>query len=149
VPRFYFRVAAERGHGRRLAAVCYGLAEGGGETARFTVLLVDEWGEKEILRKMKDMGLFELGQAFIPLGPRLKEDFSLTVSRAISNGILRLDAESAATLIKKKLSGSQVIDDGGYETLQESPPSKETNKQLVERLCSEGESFLKRPAVPS
>ncbi len=148
MPRFYFRVAAERGHGRRLTAVCYGLVEGGGETARFHVLLVDEWGETEILRKMKDMGLFELGQAFVPLGPRLKEDFSLTFSRARSNGILRLDKVSAATLIRKKLSGSQVFDDGGHETLQESPPSKETNKQLVERLCVEGESFLRRHAVP-
>jgi len=149
VPRYYFRVATERGHGRRLAAVCYGLVEGGGETARFHVLLADEWGEKEILRKLKDLGLFELGQAFIPSGPRLEADFSLAVSRAISNGILRLGEESAAILIKKKLSGSQVFDDGGHETLQESPPSKETNKQLVERLCSEGESFLKRRAAPS
>jgi hypothetical protein len=149
VPRFYFRVVTERGHGRRLAAVCYGLVEGGGETARFTVLLVDEWGEKEILRKVKDLGLFELGQAFIPLGPRLKEDFSLTVSRAISNGILVSDEESAVALINKKLSESQVFDDGGHETPQDSHPGRERNKQLVQRLCAEGESFLKRHAAPS
>lgn len=132
---------------RRLVAVCYGPVERGGGTDRFHVLLADEWGEREILRKMKDLGLFELGQTFILVGPRLKEDLSLTVSRAISYGILRLDEESAATLIEKKLSGSQDSDDGGHDTLQESPPSRETNNQLVQRLCVEGESFLRRHEV--
>jgi hypothetical protein len=143
VPRFYFRAATERGHGRRLAAVCYALVEGRVETARFHVLLVDEWGEKEILRKLKELGLFELGQAFVLLGPRPREDFSLAVMRAISNGILVLEEDSAVHLIEKKLSESQVFDDGGHETPKEHAPGRETNKQLVQRLCTEAESFLR------
>jgi len=150
VPQYYLHVATESVRGRRLAAVCYGLVEGGGETARFHELLADEWGEKEILRKMKELGLFELGRAFMPLGPNLEEDLGFLVSRAVHHSILRLDDGLATELIGKKLEGLQEKRGYAASSAQKGDgiASKvETNRQLVERLCSEAASFLKEQSV--
>jgi len=152
VPRFYFRVATDRVRGQRLAAVCYGLVEGGVEDTKLHMLLVDEWGEKEILRKMKELGIFELGNAFVPIGPSLEEDLGLLVSRAIHHDILRLDDGSAAELIRKKLSGQSGTRNSAISTATGgggTTSKVETNRQLVERLYSEAVSFLEGQSASS
>lgn len=143
MPRFYLRAIAGRRPRLHVRAVCLGRIGEGGKGIRFTVLLSDEWGEKEILRKLKGMGLFELGEAFVPVGPDLEGDLSLLASRAASNGTFGVDEESALTFVKEKLSRIGFREGERARIAGEDSTEKENNEALVRKLCAEGESFLR------
>jgi len=146
VPQFYLRAAMETKPRLRLAAVCYRRIESNTAVGHFKVLLTDEWGEKEILRKLKDMGLFELGEKFVPIGPHLEADLSLIFSRAVDQGILALDEKATADSVLRKLSQSstqRAVKMTRSAEHEQEPLGKDTNKHKVERLCREGESFLR------
>ena len=146
MPQFYLRAAIETKPRLRLAAVCYRRIESGGSPGQFKVLLTDEWGEKEILRKLENMGLFELGQLFVPVGPDLEADLSFIVSRAVHHGILALDEKATADFVLRKLSHSstqRAVKMTRSAEHEQEPLGKDTNEHKVERLCREGESFLR------
>lgn len=133
---FYLRAVAER---RRIAAVCYQQVEGGRPVGRFTVLLADEWGERGVLRKLKEIGLFGTGESFVPNGPGVEVDLTLLVARAVENGVLRWRDEDAQRFVSERVAVMGRSGAGGKETRHK----KETNKQLIENLQQEEESFLR------
>ncbi|MFQ5553423.1 MAG: hypothetical protein ACE5EW_06865 [Thermoplasmata archaeon] len=55
--------------------------EDGEPLGNFTVLAEWEWGEKEILRTVKEKGLLEPGWDFVPVGNRLRFDLNFVVER--------------------------------------------------------------------
>lgn len=102
-------------------------------------------GEKEILRKVKSLGLFEPDDSFAPIGPRVREDLSLIVDRASHHGLLKWSPDSRGEFISKKSSrsGLQSLEEtiGTSEDIRKSP-KHESNRELIERMHREAESFF-------
>jgi hypothetical protein len=87
-----------------------------------------------------------------PVGPSLEDALSFMVLRVIHHDILRLDEDSMAELIRKKLLMTSTVSTAGASNAtrrERRLPGGETDKPLTERLCSKGESFLKRYAPHS
>ena len=55
--------------------------EDGEPLGNFTVLTEWEWGEKEMLRALKEKGLLDPGWDFVPVGNRLRFDLNFIVER--------------------------------------------------------------------
>lgn len=148
--RFYLRVAAEHTRKERIAAVCFQPVADGRPSSRLTVLLSDEWGEKEVLRKITSMGLFELDDSFVPIGPELAESLSLLVARASHHGLLRWSEDAKGAYIAKKplQAGIPQVKTPDAVRAEEARPHKSGgNKALIERLQREAESFFNAQSI--
>lgn len=148
--RFYLRVAAEHTRKERIAAVCFQPVADGRPTSRLTILLSDEWGEKEVLRKMMGMGLFELDDSFVPIGPGLTESLSLLVQRATHCGLLRWSEDAKGEYLAEKplQAGIPPMNAPNAVRAEGARPHKSGgNKTLVERLQREAESFFNAQSI--
>ena len=144
--QFYLRVVAEHVRKNRIAAVCFQPIVEGRPSCRLTVLLSDEWGEKEVLRKMMGMGIFEVNDSFVAIGPELAGNLSLLVERASHFGLLRWgEGEKADYLAKKPLQAGIPLMKAAEAVQAEETRSHKSggNKALIERLQREAESFFK------
>jgi len=154
VARFYLRVAAEHTRKERIAAVCFQPVADGRPSSRLTVLLSDEWGEKggekEVLRKVTGMGLFELDDSFVPIGPELAESLYLLVARASHHGLLRWSEDAKGAYLAKKAlqAGIPPVKAPDAARAEEARPHKSGgNKALIERLQREAESFFNAQSI--
>ncbi|MFQ6012945.1 MAG: hypothetical protein ACE5LS_04805 [Thermoplasmata archaeon] len=88
---YYFDVETE---GRdplqdKIITIQFQQLEAGEPQGSFSVLAEWEWGEKEILRIVKEKGLLEAGWDFVPVGNRLRFDLNFVVERAERHKLIR------------------------------------------------------------
>lgn len=109
------------------------------------IFLSEEFGEREILRKMKTLGLFDSGDAFSPIGPDVVGDLSLLAARATHFGIVDLRDDVLRRFLIEKTPTSDLRLDVPSGNPQKEAESRLTEKasELVERLAREAELFLK------
>ncbi len=141
---YYLRALAEYGRKNRIATVCYQPLVGGRASGSFVVLLSDEWGEKEILKKMKDLGLFSKDESFVPVGPRLAEDLKLLTKRAVHHHLLRMDEKGVQRFVQEKrsLAGNDIEVSGDSKTFSGLSRDHDSSDRIVEELRKEIEAFL-------
>ena len=146
---FYFRAVVERGEKSKIAAVCYQLVDKGRPVDRLRILLSEEFGEKEILKKMKSLGLFERGKKFTPIGPDVRGDLSLMAGRAAHFGLIELKDERLHEFVEEKGLSTKQQPLAGPQSQQGTGARSawgEKAGKLVERLTREAELFLKNHA---
>ena len=141
---YYLRALAEYGRKNRIATVCYQPLEGGRASGSFVVLLSDEWGEKQILKKMKELGLFCKDESFVPVGPRLAEDLKLLAKRAMHYRLLRMDENGVQRFVqeKKSLAGIDIEVSGDSKTFSSLSRDHDTSDRIIEKLHKEIDIFL-------
>ncbi len=146
MPHYYLRAEAG-GQGREgVVAICYQLVEDGRAVGNFNILLAEEWGECEILKKLLDLGLFRLDGTFIPSGPNVEADLHLVLDRVAYHKLVSMDERSRHEFVHHKLSEAREsgVDTSAPEGVREPQLPGEPIKEMLERLQNEGEAFLRR-----
>jgi len=145
VADFYLKAVADKGRRPRIVAICYQRMEGGRPVDRLHILLSEEFGEKEILTKMKSLGLFEDDDRFLPIGPDVKGDLAMLATCATHHGIVDLKGENLTRYVDVRTRMAEAK--GSKMDMRDRKVSqtmlKEKTSQLVERVTQEAEMFMK------